>query len=189
MVMVGVACFILGMGLDAIPVYVTLATLMGPALINLGVSPMAAHLFVVYWGLASFFTPPLCIAVFVAVSISGAKLWETGWEAVRLGIAVFIVPFAFVLNDGLLLKGAPIHIVLNIAAALIGAVLLACGVRGWAMGPLNMAGRILATIGGILLIGPGLYTAVAGLLMGAVAVAMSVTAAKAEVAAAAGQPG
>ena len=189
MVMVGVACFILGMGLDAIPVYVTLATLMGPALINLGVSPMAAHLFVVYWGLASFFTPPLCIAVFVAVSISGAKLWETGWEAVRLGIAVFIVPFAFVLNDGLLLQGTPVHIVLNIAAALVGAVLLACGVRGWALGPLNAVGRLLAVVGGLLLIGPGIYTAIAGLAMGGIALAMSMTAARSVAPAPAGQIG
>ena len=173
MIMVGVACFILGMGLDAIPVYVTLATLMGPALINLGVTPMAAHLFVVYWGLASFFTPPLCIAVFVAISISGGRLWETGWEAVRLGIAVFIVPFAFVLNDGLLMQGTVAHIAWNTGTALAGAVLLACGVRGWAIGPLNAIGSSLAIIGGILLIGPGVYTAAAGIVLGAVALAIS----------------
>ncbi|MGE3248023.1 MAG: TRAP transporter permease, partial [Beijerinckiaceae bacterium] len=68
MILVGIACFLLGMGLDAIPVYVTLATLMAPALIQLGVPDIAAHLFVVYWGLASFITPPLCLAVFVAIS-------------------------------------------------------------------------------------------------------------------------
>lgn len=182
MIMVGLACFVLGMGLDAIPVYVTLATLMGPALIKLGVDPMAAHLFVVYFGLSSFFTPPLCIAVFVAISISGAKLWETGWESVRLGIAVFVVPFAFVLNDGLLLKGSIDHIILNTASALIGAVLLACGMRGWALGPLNKPGCAAAILGGLLMIGPGYLTALAGLTLGAIAVVISMRLAKTQAA-------
>jgi TRAP transporter 4TM/12TM fusion protein len=182
MIMVGLACFVLGMGLDSIPVYVTLATLMGPALIKLGVDPMAAHLFVVYFGLSSFFTPPLCIAVFVAISISGAKLWETGWESVRLGIAVFVIPFAFVLNDGLLLKGSIDHIILNTASALIGAVLLACGMRGWALGPLNKPGCAAAILGGLLMIGPGYLTALAGLTLGAIAVVISMRLAKAQAA-------
>ncbi len=174
MIFVGVACFILGMGLDAIPVYVTLATLMAPALIQLGVPDMAAHLFVVYWGLASFITPPLCLAVFVAISLSGSRLWETGWEAVKLGIAVFIVPFAFVLNPGLLMIGSPGTIVLAIATAVAGAVLLACGIQGWALARLGAVSRILAAIGGLLLIGPGIWTAVTGIVLGAVAVLPSV---------------
>lgn len=174
MVFVGVACFLLGMGLDAIPVYVTLATLMAPALIQLGVPDMAAHLFVVYWGLASFITPPLCLAVFVAISLSGSRLWETGWEAVKLGIAVFIVPFAFVLNPGLLLMGSPATVVLAIVTAVAGAVLLACGVQGWALARLGVLSRILAAAGGLLLIGPGIWTAVAGIALGAVAVLPSV---------------
>jgi len=162
MILVGLASFILGMGLDSIPVYVTLATLMAPALIQLGVSDMAAHLFVVYWGLASFFTPPLCIAVFVAMSISSSKLWETGGEAVRLGIAVFIIPFAFVLSPGLLLMGTAGQIVWAIGTALVGAILLACGIRGFAFTRLGTVQRILAGSGGLLLIGPGLYPPLIG---------------------------
>lgn len=170
LVFVGIACLVLGMGLDAIPVYVTLATLMAPALIQLGVPTIAAHLYVVYWGLASFITPPLCLAVFVAISLSGSKLWETGWEAVKIGIAVFIVPFAFALNPALLLLGSPGKIALAIATALVGAVLLACGVQGWALSRLNAASRIAAAAGGLLLIGPGIWTAVAGIALGAVAI-------------------
>jgi TRAP transporter 4TM/12TM fusion protein len=162
LILVGLASFILGMGLDSIPVYVTLATLMAPALIQLGVSDMAAHLFVVYWGLASFFTPPLCIAVFVAMSISGSKLWETGGEAVRLGIAVFIIPFAFVLSPGLLLMGSIGQIVWAIGTALVGAILLACAIRGYALSRLGPVQRILAGAGGLLLIGPGLYPPLIG---------------------------
>lgn len=173
MVMVALACFVLGMGLDSIPVYVTLATLMAPALIQMEVPPIAAHLFVVYWGLASFFTPPLCVAVFVATSISGGRLWETGGEAVRLGIAVFIVPFAFVLNPGLLFIGSPVDIALAAITALAGAFLLACGVRGWAFGPLGVVASVGAALGGVLMIGPGLAAAGSGLLIGGLAVGSS----------------
>jgi TRAP transporter 4TM/12TM fusion protein len=162
LMLVGLASFVLGMGLDAIPVYVTLATLMTPALIKLDVSVIAAHLFVVYWGLASFFTPPLCIAVFVAISISGSKLWETGREAVLLGIAAFIVPFAFVLSPGLLLQGSLAAIVWAIITALAGAILVACAIRGFAFAPIGAVRRVMAGIGGLLLIGPGIYPPLIG---------------------------
>ena len=171
LLLVGFASLIIGMGLDSIPVYVTLATLMAPALVQLGVPDIAAHLFVVYWGLASFYTPPLCIAVYVAISISGSKLWETGWEAVRLGIAAFIVPFAFVLNDGLLLRGSWEHITWGIFTAVVGAVLLACGIRGYALAPLDVVRRVAAGLGGILLIGPGIYPPLIGAALGLLAVA------------------
>jgi TRAP transporter 4TM/12TM fusion protein len=172
LLLVGISSFILGMGLDSIPVYVTLATLMAPALIHLGVSDMAAHLFVVYWGLASFFTPPLCIAVYVAIAISGGKLWETGWEAVRLGIAAFIVPFAFVLDQGLLLQGTPFQIVWAIVTALAGAVFLASGLRGYALSQLDIVRRIALIVGGLLMIGPGLYPPLTGLALSVAAVAI-----------------
>lgn len=173
LILVGLASFFLGMGLDAIPLYVTLATLMAPALIQLGVSDIGAHLFVVYWGLASFITPPLCLAVFVAISLSGSKLWETGWEAVKLGIAVFVVPFAFTLNQGLLLMGAPATIAWAIATGFTGAVLLATGVQGWALGPMPWWGRAAAVCGGLLLIGPGYLTAISGGVLGLVAILSS----------------
>ncbi|MPZ55416.1 MAG: TRAP transporter large permease subunit [Rhizobiales bacterium] len=170
LVLVGLASFVLGMGLDSIPVYVTLATLMAPALIQLGVSEMAAHLFVVYWGLASFFTPPLCIAVFVAMSISGSKLWETGWEAVKLGIAAFIIPFAFVLSPGLLLQGSAAQVAWAIGTALVGAILIACGIRGYALTPLGSLQRIAAGAGGLLLIGPGIYPPLIGIALAVIGV-------------------
>lgn len=169
LLLVGASSLILGMGLDAIPAYVTLATLMAPALIALGVPDMAAHLFVVYWGLASFFTPPLCIAVYVTTAISRSGLWETGWEAVRLGIAAFIVPFAFVLNDGLLLRGDLAHIGWGIATAVLGAAALACGVRGFATSPLDPVSRTVIGAGGILLIGPGVWAPIAGAALAVVA--------------------
>jgi TRAP transporter 4TM/12TM fusion protein len=166
MLLVGVASLILGMGLDATPAYVTLATLMAPALIRLGVPDIAAHLFVIYWGLASFYTPPTCIALFVTCGISGSKIWETGWEAVRLGVAAFIVPFAFILNPGLLLQGSAQTIVLAVLAAGAAAVLLAAATRGFAFRPLGPIERSLLSIAACLLIVPSLYPAGIGMLIG-----------------------
>jgi len=161
--LVGAASLIVGMGLDAIPAYVTLATLMAPALTDLGVPLMAAHLFVVYWGLASFYTPPMCIVVYVTIGISGSKVWETGWEAVRIGIAAFLIPFAFAINEGLMLRGGIEKIVLATTTAVIGAVLVAAGVRGYLLRPLNLVACILVLISGILFILPGYQLPLAGL--------------------------
>lgn len=168
---VGIVSLIVGMGLDATPAYITLATLMAPALIRLGVPDMAAHLFVIYWGLASFYTPPTCIAVFVTSSIADSKVWATGWEAVRLGIAAFLIPFAFVLNDGLLLKGSLDHIVLAVATAALGAALLAAGIRGYLFGLLNVVQRLMVFGAGLLLIAPGFTLPLVGIGVTALALA------------------
>jgi len=167
LLLVGVVSLIVGMGLDATPAYVTLATLMAPALVRLGVPDIAAHLYVVYWGLASFFTPPTCLAVFVTASIAGSRIWETGWESVKLGVAAFIVPVAFVLNGGLLLRGSATTIVVAILTACIGACLLAAGVRGYLAGALNALQRVLLCVGALLLIGPGYIPPLIGLALAA----------------------
>lgn len=152
--LIGLASLILGMGLDAIPAYLTLATLMAPALVALGVSDVAAHLFVIYWGLASFFTPPMCLAVFVAISISGSRLWETGWESMKVGIAAFIIPFAFVLDESLLMKGTAMHIAIAFSTAAIGAIALAAAIRGYAFNHLGVFSRIVLTVIAFVLITP-----------------------------------
>jgi TRAP transporter 4TM/12TM fusion protein len=164
MILIGVASFILGMGLDSIPSYMTLAILAAPALIELGVPPMVAHLYVIYWGLSSFITPPVCIAVYVACGISGTKIWETGWEAVRIGIAVFIVPLAFVYNQALLFQGSAGEIAAAIITALLGSTAVAAAVRGYFMDALPTWGKVLAFAGGCILIGPTtLWTVIFGL--------------------------
>jgi TRAP transporter 4TM/12TM fusion protein len=168
---VGIASLVVGMGLDATPAYITLATLMAPALIRLGVSDIAAHLFVIYWGLASFYTPPTCIAVFVTASIANSKVWETGWEAMRLGIAAFLIPFAFVLNDGLLLRGNLEHIILAIVTATVGSVFVAGSIRGYLFKNLNLLQQLVVFAGGLLFIAPGVIMPLAGLA----AVAVSLT--------------
>lgn len=171
LIFVGLASFVLGMGLDSIPSYITLAILAGPALIKLGVPPMVAHLYVIYWGLSSFITPPVCLAVYVACGISGSDFWETGWEAVRLGIAVFIIPFAFVYNRALLLEGTPLEIIAAVITAAMGGVLVASANRGYFTLPLNWWQRIVVLFGGFFLIGPtSILTTAVGVGLGALGV-------------------
>ena len=169
MLLVGVASLVVGMGLDATPAYITLATLMAPALIRMGVLDISAHLFVVYWGLASFYTPPTCIAVFVTSSISGSKVWETGWEAMKLGVAAFFVPFAFVFNQGLLLRGEWSDIVTAIITAVLSAGLFAAGVRGYAFGTLTRVQRVVVLGAACLTIAPGMLLSAIGLMLACLA--------------------
>jgi TRAP transporter 4TM/12TM fusion protein len=163
LIFVGFASFVLGTGLESIPTYMTLAVLAAPALVELGVPPIVAHLYVIYWGLASFITPPECLAVYIACGISGSKLWETGWEAVRLGLAVFIVPIAFVYNQALLMQGSIGEIIAAIATAFAGCIFVAAALRGYFVDRLPLWGRVPAFVGGLVLIGPtNLWTVVIG---------------------------
>lgn len=163
--MVGLASFILGMGLDSIPCYITVAILTAPALMKIGIPDIAAHLFVIYWGLASFFTPPVCIAVYVACGISGAGVWETGRNAVRLGVGVFLIPFAFVLHPGLLLKGSAAQVIITGIVATAAAVAISCGSAGYCLKRLNWAQRAMLVAGAIFMILPGYQTVTIGLIL------------------------
>lgn len=171
LLLVGVACLIIGTALDSIPSYIILATLMAPALIDMGVPIMAAHLFVVYWGLASFITPPVALSVFVACGISGSKIWETGWVAMRIGIAVYLVPFAFVLSPGLMLNGTPVEIIWATLTTMIGCTLLTCGTCGFALTHMNVTQRILMAVSGLLFISPHLYLIALGSVIAVIVLA------------------
>jgi TRAP-type uncharacterized transport system fused permease subunit len=167
LIFVGFACFVLGTGLESIPTYMTLAVIAAPALIELGVPPIVAHLYVIYWGLASFITPPECLAVYIACGISGSKLWETGWEAMRLGMAVFIVPIAFVYNQALLMRGGVGEIIAATVTAFLGCIFVAASLRGFFTEKLPFWGRALAFLGGLALIGPTtVWTTITGLGLG-----------------------
>ena len=106
LIMTALAAFILGMGMTAVSVYILTVVLLGPALIKAGVEPIAAHLFLFYFGCLSFITPPVAIAAYIASAISGGDPWKTGFRAVRLGFAAFLVPWAFVFNPGILMIGS-----------------------------------------------------------------------------------
>jgi TRAP transporter 4TM/12TM fusion protein len=170
LVVTAIAAFILGMGMTSIPIYIMLVILVAPALIQMGVVPLAAHLFVFYWGLVSFITPPVCIAAFVAAAIAGSKPFQTGWQATKLGIASFIIPFFFVYSPVLLLKGPPWEIMQAVTTSILGIVALSASVAGYGLRHLNFWERLLLFGAAMLLIYVGWKTDLLGfVLMGIVA--------------------
>jgi TRAP transporter 4TM/12TM fusion protein len=143
---------ILGMGLPTSAAYVVLAGLVAPAIINMGASKMAAHLFLLYFGALSSITPPVALSVFAACSISNASLWETGRDAVKLAVSGFIIPFIFVFNTELLLMGSIGMILIALVTALIGCILLSISNIGWCGTDISPPGRILLFASAIMLI-------------------------------------
>ncbi|MGH7268784.1 MAG: TRAP transporter permease, partial [Candidatus Rokuibacteriota bacterium] len=162
LVLTMLAGIVLGMGMPTTPAYIVQAALLIPALIKLGVLPVAAHMFVLYFACLSAITPPVALAVYAAAGIGGAPLWQSGWEAVRVGAAGFIVPYMFVYGTGLLLIGDPADIALAIPTAVAGSIFLAAGLMGYLFKPATWWERGLLLGAALLLIDPGLTTDLLG---------------------------
>jgi TRAP transporter 4TM/12TM fusion protein len=142
LLLVAVLAFLLGIGLPTVSVYILTATLLAPALIKLGVTPMAAHMFVMYNGILSMITPPVAFAAYAAANIARTDGWTTGWIACLVGWSTFILPFLFVLTPSLLMDGPASEIVLNLARVLFGIYLGTAAVVGFALAPLTKPLRI-----------------------------------------------
>ena len=171
LVLTAVVSIILGMSMPTTVVYIMLAVLVGPALVQVGIPPLAAHLFFFYFGMLSLITPPDCIATYAAASIARADFWKSGWTGMRLGIVAYIVPFVFVFHPALLFKGAISEIVLAIVTASIGVIFLATGVAGYLFKELGLVKRALLILAGAFLIPPAsstfwLVTNCAGIILG-----------------------
>jgi TRAP transporter 4TM/12TM fusion protein len=154
LLLTAIASFILGMGMTSIPCYLVLVILVAPALIQLGVVPIAAHLFVFYWGLISFLTPPVAVAAYVAAGISGGHPMRTGFIAMRLGVVKYIVPFLFVYSPNLLMTGPIRHIIIAVISGIIGVTILSIGLEGFFLKRINPMERSLFIIGGFLTLMP-----------------------------------
>lgn len=123
MLLLGVSalvCIVLGMGMPTVGVYLLLAVLVAPSLIQVGVEPIAAHLFIFYMGMMSMITPPIAIGSFFAASIAGADPMRTAFTSMRLGWTAYIVPFLFVVTPGLLMMGSAGHIIWSVTTAIAG---------------------------------------------------------------------
>lgn len=129
----GGASIILGMGMPTVSVYILLATLVVPALIQVGIEPMAAHMFVFYLGMMSMITPPIAIAAFAAASIGGSNPMRTAFASVRLGWGAFVIPFLFVFSPSLLLNAGPVEVLVDVTTALIGIFLISAGITGFSL--------------------------------------------------------
>jgi TRAP transporter 4TM/12TM fusion protein len=143
-----IVCIILGMGLPTAGVYVLLAALVAPSLVEVGVKPMAAHLYVMYFGMMSMITPPIAIAAFAAASVAQADAMRTGFAATRFGWTAFIVPVLFVYSPSLLLIGEPVEIAIAVCTAMFGVWLISCATVGYFMRALTPVGRILFVVAG-----------------------------------------
>jgi TRAP transporter 4TM/12TM fusion protein len=147
-------CLFLGLPLPTTVVYIMLAVLAAPALIQVGILPLAAHLFLFYFGMISLITPPDCLPVYVAAAIAKADFWKTGWTGMRLGIAAYIVPFVFAFHPALILVGTASEIILAVLITSLGVFFVASGCAGYLFRPLSWWKRGMLGLASLLLLLP-----------------------------------
>jgi TRAP-type uncharacterized transport system fused permease subunit len=143
LILIAVLAFVLGIGLPTVSVYILTATLLAPALVKLGVTPMAAHMFVMYNGILSMITPPVAFAAYAAANIARTDGWTTGWIACVVGWSTFLLPFLFVLTPSLLMDGSWTEIMLNFSRVMFGIWLGTIAAVGFGLVPLGKAARFL----------------------------------------------
>jgi TRAP transporter 4TM/12TM fusion protein len=154
LVLSAIANIILGAGLPTVGCYILLATLVAPTLVQMGIEPMAAHMFILYYGCLSLISPPVAVAAFVAANLAGADPNRTGWMAMAFGWTIFVIPFLFVYSGTLLLKGDPLFIVIDCVTAVAGVWLVSAAVMGYSVRPLGALDRIVYGAAGLFLLLP-----------------------------------
>lgn len=155
----------LGMGMGTVAEYLAVAALIVPGLIKMGVIPMAAHMFALYYAVIGAITPPVAIAAYAAAGIAGAPPFRTGWTACRLAMAGFIIPWMFVFSPELLFRGPLGDIALAFVSANVGVFALAAGLEGYMLRRANFVERALLLAAAVLLIKPGAVTDAVGLVL------------------------
>jgi len=173
------AGIVLGMGMPTTPAYIIMTALLVPAIMKLGVIEPAAHMFAFYFAILSAITPPVALAVFAAAGIAKADLWQSGWAAVKIGFAGFIVPFMFVYEPALLMIGDWQTIVSSCISASAGIVLFAAGLHGYLLTAANYWQRAVLIVAGLCLIKPGLATDLVGAALAVAVIATQVAARRA----------
>jgi len=177
LILTALGCLFLGLPLPTTVVYIMLAVLAAPALVQVGVLPLAAHLFLFYFGMISLITPPDCLPVYVAAAIAKANFWKTGWTGMRLAIAAYVVPFIFAYQPALILVGSVNEIIIAVLTAAIGIALLAAGCAGYLFRPISWSKRGLLWLAALLLLLPStsnllMLADLVGFALGAVIIAL-----------------
>ena len=149
-----VICIVLGMGLPTLAVYILLAGLVAPALLEAGVDPIAAHLFVIYFGVMSMVTPPIAIAAFAAATLAKSPPLATGFAAMRFGWPAYIIPFLFIFAPSLLLNGGVFEVILTALTAIGGVIFVCVGTIGYHVRPVGGLARTLFVVAGLSLLLP-----------------------------------
>lgn len=153
LLLTAVICIVLGMGMPTATVYIVLVTVVAPALIDMGLVPMAAHMFLFYFGLLSMLTPPVAVASMVAAELAGSDMWRTGLVGVQLAIAAYLLPFLWAFNPALLLQGswqAVFYVVVN---AITAGMILARMVMAFGVGGVKGAAIALAYFAAAIVVG------------------------------------
>ena len=163
LLMTMVAALILGMGMTTTSVYIILSVLVAPALVDMGVSQLAAHLFVFYFGILSAITPPVATASYAAASVAGDDPMKLGWVAWKVGLSGYILPFIFIYSPELLMQGSVFNIILATVTSIIGIYALSVALEGYFKYKVNIVFRILLGGAALCMIISGWVTDVIGL--------------------------
>lgn len=168
LIMSGLGCILFGMGMPVVAVYIIVAILIAPALIQLEILPMAAHMFIFYYSVLSFLTPPVCLSVYAASAIANANPMQVAGKALRFAIAAYLVPIAFVFDPYLLLQGdLSLMMVLSVISAFMGIALLAVGAEGYLTASLKVYTRALMIALGLMSLLPYIVIKLIGIIAGA----------------------
>lgn len=165
LLLTAITVIILGMGLPTAAAYIVCVALIIPALVKMGILLISAHFFVFYFAIISSITPPVALASYAAAGLAKASFWGTGFQALKLGVAAFIVPFMFVYSPALLLAGGGYAQIATFLTAPIGVFLLSIAVTGFWQGKIPWYMRIVSFAGALLLIDPGLVTDILGIVI------------------------
>ena len=157
-----ITSFLFGMGMTITACYIFLAIVLAPPLVAAGFDPVAVHLFMLYWGMVSFITPPVALAAFVAAGIAKAPPMQVGLQSVRLGSAMYFVPFFFVLNPALILRGSAWEIAVVVGTAIAGIAFIASALEGYLVGAGALRGTLSGWSARALLLAGGLAMALPG---------------------------
>ncbi|MES1951137.1 C4-dicarboxylate transporter subuits DctM-Q [Salinisphaera sp. S4-8] len=160
-----ITSFVLGMGMTVSACYIFLSILLAPALVEAGLNPLASHLFILYWGMLSYITPPVALAAITAAGVAGSNAGRTGVYAMRLGSILFVLPFLFVTNPALILQGDLVHILLSTVTAVAAIWLVAAALEGYLyrVGAINPVMRLVVLVAGAGLIYPERVSDVVGI--------------------------
>jgi len=171
-----VACLVLGMGLPTTANYIVTSTMIAPALVKMGVLPLAAHLFVFYFGIMADLTPPVCLASFTGAGIAGGNPSQTGFMATRIALVAYLIPYSFIYNPVILLENfswVPLAII--VVASLASIFSLASALQGWMFERLSYPVRVVLFVAAIVAFLPDYRVkAMAALFIGASVIALKI---------------
>ena len=185
-VLTAVVCILLGMGLPTSACYIVLSVLVAPAMVSMGVATVSAHMFILYYGVVAAITPPVALAVFAAIGISGGDMWKTGLQSIKMAAAGFVIPFVFLYNTELVcfdsvsgVFALTPMVLLCAATAMVGCAFMALALFGWAGRDLKMPERgILLACAVCLMLKEPVVLNVVGFVLGAAVLAFAIVSAK-----------